>query len=579
MYVHVCAHRSASNSGLSGVLPVSISALTQLAVLDISNNRHIGTIPALPGSLIAVALHSNSFGGKLDAIVNLTHLCALTVFDNHFSGRLVLPNMACPPYNPKPYGAYSFVLLADSPSPLLYAQNNLFSCSVKGNTSHFSANNLLLAPGNQLSLPPDQADFQSSMSSASFMWVSDTIDRHHWMFVYLIPGVLGLILLVSLISALVYAGWKNPLMISATAQTNVEKCMIATFKLHVPLGVLALVLGCWFGVAEHLYACGDPVLKMTVAYLTERELTNLATAAAAVLFSAANLYVVHGFRMKAAALYEVQGEGHTKSSRCLQICRKGHGQDQSPACQASLIIYCLVVAMCSLVPMLSTAVEYIPELGSTTGPIKHIYPLVAAIKYSAGFLLHMISSLLIPYCARRLAGSSAVAWMIFARLVINQFSAAVITLWLDQNCMSGWLRLFFNQCDSRTAFTASGVVTYDRGYNDYKNITVGITTHDEICATQMGNPGRCMQAAVENLSKLLVSKLIITAFVAPLVYLLRCLPCLRIAQGRFFRRLIQCCPSLICCLKNVSPFVRLDVEVISLIMLLEMSIVYDLNAQ
>ena len=51
------------------------------------------------------------------------------------------------------------------------------------------------------------------------MWVSDTIDRHHWMFVYLIPGVLGLILLVSLISALVYAGWKNPLMICAAYYT------------------------------------------------------------------------------------------------------------------------------------------------------------------------------------------------------------------------------------------------------------------------------------------------------------------------------------------------------------------------
>jgi hypothetical protein len=229
--------------------------------------------------------------------------------------------------------------------------------------------------------------------------------------------------------------------------------------------------------------------------------------------------------------------------------------------------------------MLSTAVEYIPELGSTTGPIKHIYPLVSAIRYSAGFLLHVISNLLIPYCARKLAGSSAVACMIFARLVINQFSAAVITLWLDQNCMSGWLRLFFNQCDSRTAFTASGIVTYQWGYNDHKNITVGITTHDEICATQMGNPGRCMQAVVENLSRLLVSKLITTAFLAPLVYLIRCLPCVRIAQGRFFRRLIQCCPRLICCLKNVSPFVRLDVEVISLIMLLEMSIVYDLNVQ
>ena len=150
--------------------------------------------------------------------------------------------------------------------------------------------------------------------------------------------------------------------------------------------------------------------------MTEQELAHWATAAAAVLFSAANLCVVHGFHIKTMALYgEVQGGNHAKNSSHLQICYGAHGQNPSPTHQALLIIYCFVIA----VSMMSTPMEYIPEFGSATGPIKQIYSLVAATKYSTGLLLHVISNLLIPYCAQKLAGSSAVARMIFAQLVIN----------------------------------------------------------------------------------------------------------------------------------------------------------------
>ena len=105
--------------------------------------------------------------------------------EGSFAGRLVLPRMKSCQGSVGAQGDKIDLLSTDS--PLLYGQSNRLSCAVQGNSSAFSQGNssrLLIAPGNQLSLPHDQvhmsrASFTSNMSSASFMWAQEVIGLDH----------------------------------------------------------------------------------------------------------------------------------------------------------------------------------------------------------------------------------------------------------------------------------------------------------------------------------------------------------------------------------------------------------------
>ena len=78
-----------------------------------------------------------------------------------------------------------------------------------------------------------------------------------------------------------------------------EKAMLASFRLLMPICVLACALGCWFWSAEHVYECGDPMLKLTLAYLDENALQNSTlgwkAAAAAFFFSLTNVFTIRAW--------------------------------------------------------------------------------------------------------------------------------------------------------------------------------------------------------------------------------------------------------------------------------------------
>ena len=553
---------------------------------------------------MVVALHKNQISGRLEHTHKLKDLCVLTIFDNSLTGRLILPPMkSCedvPPvtvFVPTPFGTVEKVLLEfklHTSSPLLYAQSNRLSCNVQGNSSAFLQENkssLLVAPGNQLSLTHE---FASNMSSASFMWAPKTLDQDHWAFPYLIFGGAGLLVLAVLIPTL----RRGRSHCDAVDTWHVfEKTMLASARLLMPIVLLACTLVCWYWSAAHLYDCGDPILKLTLGYLDEDARKNMAlgwkAATASFFFSVANIYLVQGFRIRMSTLYpKVE---HTQYTNSINT-----GPDTNFRATASLgaqaawfMLYSFLVAVCCVVPFLNVVADYVPQNPDAVQSwIRPISPFARYIKHSAGVFLHIISNMVIPFAARKLAGSptAAVRWMIFGRLVINQLSTAVFTVLLDEECLAGWLHYIFKDCEVKDSFLVSGDATVNPHYIGMFTIPLKITRHTDICGgAEMFRGGRCLQSLTSNISKLLISKLIVTAFVAPCFYLVFCLlysklPCVQLLLGWLMSRLRSCvhtcCPRLSDCVPTTPPekSVSLDTELISFIMLLEMSIVYGLTA-
>ncbi|VFQ78287.1 unnamed protein product [Cuscuta campestris] len=79
-----------SSNSLSGSLPVSLNSLSSLIKLDLSFNRLTGSIPPLPPTLIEIALKSNSLSGSLQksSFNGLTQLEVVELSNNSFAGAL-----------------------------------------------------------------------------------------------------------------------------------------------------------------------------------------------------------------------------------------------------------------------------------------------------------------------------------------------------------------------------------------------------------------------------------------------------------------------------------------------------------
>ncbi|KAI8621508.1 hypothetical protein BC830DRAFT_208817 [Chytriomyces sp. MP71] len=79
------------NSGISGTIPASIAALSQLNVLSLQNNSLTGEIPASWASsalISAITLGNNHFSGTIPPLGNLANLNTLDLSHNALSGSI-----------------------------------------------------------------------------------------------------------------------------------------------------------------------------------------------------------------------------------------------------------------------------------------------------------------------------------------------------------------------------------------------------------------------------------------------------------------------------------------------------------
>ena len=597
---------------LDGTLPQSISQLLSLAVLDISDNLLTGPIPPLPKTLSVAALHRNDFT-KLPSLQNLS-LCVLTIFDNRIMNRapLILPPMvACAHHVSviKSNGSLhdferdcdpdcnvtvtqtvttgmKIELVDNIQTPVLYAHSNRLSCSVRCQESNMS--NLLIAAGNQLSFDKQVCPSISSasMAGAKFMW-TQKLDL-----VFIIVGSIGLAFLVLVGSGVMILNKKVEL-------TVFEQGMLATCRVLAPVSFLAIVLGVCFWSGPHLYECGDHLQRFTIAYL-DTGLTRWA-AVATFFITAANIYSVHQFSQLVDNTYSQQGPANGTETTINGLDGDAASARSSlPRIVASMIAWVVfVVPLLSAVPFLNTLAEYVPS-------DYPLYPVANKIHTYIGVLMWLISIVLTPSVARKLVGSNAsqtaVQMIIYGRLVINQVTTVVATYFFHQDCQAMWLRLFFEPCLDRSpgwcfwcdpantsrTFSVAGHIELGRktvylgpGVSREEDILIpptpiNVTTHLDICQPPTMRAGYCSRAIMRNLSSLLVPKLLITAFVAPCVYLVVCLPwCVRIRNSVI--RCVQCFrwTCFECCLPRATETkeTEIDSELISSVMILEMAII------
>ncbi|KAK1430319.1 hypothetical protein QVD17_12975 [Tagetes erecta] len=79
-----------SHNSLSGSLPTTLTSLTELTRLDLSYNKLTGPIPTLPKNLIQLALKSNSLSGYLQkqSFNELTQLEVIELSQNSLAGTI-----------------------------------------------------------------------------------------------------------------------------------------------------------------------------------------------------------------------------------------------------------------------------------------------------------------------------------------------------------------------------------------------------------------------------------------------------------------------------------------------------------
>lgn len=527
--------RLLSSNKLTGSVPTQISALTSLQILDVGHNKITGSIPTMPQNLKFLALHQNQITGQLNSLSSLNSLCFLTIFGNQIRGCLNPPSMiTC-----KNLPAKASIT---TDSPVLLAHNNYLSCTPK--LPNASAPGILLvAPGNQLTSPEDGS--ASEMANAKFLWVHGTISMDHW---FLLPAIAGIFGFIFFIAAALYQMRKTRGTIQHCSAElhSFERLMLSGSKCLVPICVCAAILCVSLGSAAHVYQCGDPIMRLSLAYVDLSAVPKPASLAV-FFFYAANLWMVHSLRFQMGALsrkhvpsddstnmhgvstrnatWKADGDVTTGTAvadssgkitftfapSCnlhvsgIAICKASWGV--SWPLLARISIWAAVVLICSLVPVLNTMAKYIP----TTNRLSAV---ASAAKRPVGILMWLLNSFVFPKCARVLAASpkEAVQMLQYGRLFMNQLVTLAATIWLDEDCFGGWKGPFFEKCSNGSM--------YDINITGISDQPIPILHHDQICGLQEPDSSKCSRAVLENMSKLLILKLLVTAFLAPAVVLL-----------------------------------------------------------
>ena len=521
---------------LSGQVPSSLGLCTRLIQLTLQNNRFDGSIPsavlALP-SLSKLLLAQN----RLTGVLNLSSADALqlaTLFGNRFGGALVLPLS----------GSLFFLM----------AHSNLFSGEISGRVRvHPDPRyaHSLAAPGNQLQAEPARYTLEvphgpswETAHNATFLWVGSPLQN--WgqeLIVCVVGGALMLLCVattgVVLVAVTPAEDHSTPFASSTTQQHGCRamRTRLWRFVSFVPkrrialaqvwcarrLALLAVatcsVLIPTFTLGATLYKSGDPLIKYcTIAYIAESPGCEWCAAAATCVFYCVSVWLVLQFQQMLRESYA--------------SCLEEPPPVVSMASIASMYLrWTLLMVLCTVI-----GVAYAFSVSVPPDTIAGDVPpwLLTAVGEGSSFALAFTTAVVIPACCRTMThrvfgvGGHPVLTsrlMQIARLWTSIVAPALALVLILEDCLGGW-KSGWKPC-SRGAFDIA-----DDGDEDDLPLLV---TNRDVCSLRYV-PGRCSRAVVQQLGRLLLSKLAYASFLLPVGVLMLHSPSWRRVKEAIVRR-------------------------------------------
>jgi hypothetical protein len=569
---------SVGSNVLTGSVPSSLSALTKLAVLEMGKNKLEGTLSALAPLVSAEALRyvllgDNRFTGSIpEALLSSKYLQVLALFRNQLTGPLDLSNAS----GLEVFAAFGNKLSGSIVLPgalcslwILLIHVNFFSCTVisSGDCPLWNATRQarqeadsefcnftkspaecakgLAAPGNRLQACPAAGLVDSiagpkwdATNTTSYLWNGTAWQTWRLPFIAFLLGGLAMFTAVATTGVVLLSDCSpaqpslcvNLLPAAPTVQHGLPavRTRLWRFVRFEPLrGVGVVQLWCarrlaWLAipslatvtlgntfVSAHLYTCGDWLTKyLTIAYIDDPA-AEWALAVAACAFSYAAARFVLQFQQMLQAEYP--------------------SPQQPPPARSSAAIsrmyaeWAVVCALYSTVPFAYAFSTSLPaESLGTYGA--WILPLISQ---TTSLVLSIVTSVAIPAHCRRLSHGIFGAnghplltsrLMQLARLLVSILAPVLAIILVHEDCLGGW-KLLWHRCTDPVSYDSYFHVQIKLGRDNYGNMKLDDALVPlDVCGLRY-RPGRCSRAVVEDLGRLLLSKLAYAAFLLPAVAL------------------------------------------------------------
>ncbi len=551
------------NNTLEGTLsPFAdlVVAAKRLAYLLLGDNRFTGSIPEAllsSESLQVLALFKNQLTGPLD-LSNASGLEVFAAFDNKLSGSIVLPGAVCNLWILLIHvNFFSCAVTSGRDCPLWNATGHVPDDTICHDQSAAECAKGLAAPGNRLQacaaaglFDPIAGPTWDATSTTSYLW-----DGTAWQ-TWRLPLIVFLLGGLTLFTAVATTGvvlmpdccpeqsslFVNLLPAAPTVQHGLPavRTRLQRFVRFEPLrGVGVAQLWCakrlaWLGipclatialgntfVRAHLYTCGDWLTTyLTIAYIDD-PVAEWALAVAACAFACAATRLVLQFQQMLQAEYP--------------------SPTQPPPARSSAAIsrmYAKWAVACALYTAVPFAYAFSTSLPAESLGAYGVW-ILPLISQTTSLVLSMITSVVIPAHCRRLSHGVFGAdghplltsrLMQLARLLVSILAPVLAIILVHEDCLGGWKLLWYRCTDPLNYFH---VLINPSSY--YGDLPCDALVHSDVCGLRY-RPGRCSRAIVEDLGRLLLSKLAYASFLLPAAALVLHTPAWRRTKQAVVRR-------------------------------------------
>ena len=326
---------------------------------------------------------------------------------------------------------------------------------------------------------------------------------------------------------------------------------------------------------SNFFECGKSSSRITISYLSDAATIELCVAVFACIFAFVAAYSLVLFGHKARVEYPLEGHESIETSAYFKV-----GLVWSP-----------ILLLMSVFPALYAISTNVPG-ENTLGIGKAVLDL---IQHSSGGIMYGINAVLTPLLVVKtfhnpnstFSSYHTTRVIMFSRTWLMLVVPTVVTIWVNQDCQQGWLKLW-STCESRENFNievhlhSQGLASqpdkilvdgWSPAYvgkpgSSISDTHIPITQHNDICAAGSSTSGRCSRAVVGTLGHLVVSKLFFAAFMSPFLMVL--------IQTDLIRYLKRGCKNVLTCKAWSAPredTIDLSVEVAGVTMLLEYCLV------